>query len=60
MNKDGQVKLGCTPCDYCSNPGTTIVNGRLYCSQCAPNGEKRAEDLESLKSSIDRLTDLHK
>ena len=60
MKKDGQVKLGSTPCDLCSNPGTVEVGKHIYCTTHAPRpNEKRSSDDETFKTAHERLTELH-
>lgn len=60
MDKSNQVVAGHSPCDRCSNVGTINVGGKLYCSQCAPDGEKRASTEESFKEAVESLVELHK
>ena len=60
MNKNGQVKLGSTPCDLCPSSATIFIGGRMYCDKCAPSeNEKRGSEDETFKNAHDRLAEIH-
>jgi hypothetical protein len=60
MEKDSQVKFGCTKCDFCDNPAEQAQGQFVVCKLHAANGIKTAADnTKVLRAAGLQLSDQH-